>query len=240
MSGGSSAEHINKLENGILQRETTAGGHTVNNSQPELPVYHRKLANPTPLGLLAFGTGIFFISCVGVNARGITTSNMIISIMIFYGGCCQFLVGIMEFVAGNTFGATVFSSYAALHLSYGCIYLPGSGIIASYTDSATGQLTPEFNQALGLYYMSWFILTFFFTIGACRSSWVVVGILAVFAIELLIHSAGLLANNTEVVKGAQFLGFIVMLLCYWGALSGLYGDGATPFNIPTFNLHKQE
>ena len=90
MSGGSSSEHITKLEDGVLHRETTVGGHTVHNSRPELPVYHRKLANPTPLGLLAFGTGIFFISCVGVNARGITTSNMIISIMIFYGGCCQF------------------------------------------------------------------------------------------------------------------------------------------------------
>ncbi len=31
-----------------------------------------------------------FISCIGVGARGITISNMLIAVMIFYGGICQF------------------------------------------------------------------------------------------------------------------------------------------------------
>ena len=84
--------------------------------------------------------------------------------------------------------------------------------MAAYTAS-NGKLLPEFNQALGLWYIAWFILTFFFTIGACRSTWVVVGILAVFDVELLIHAAGLFAENDQVVKGSNFLGFIVALLC---------------------------
>jgi uncharacterized protein len=111
-----------------LQRQTTAGGHIADSSQPILPVFHRKLANPTPLGLLSFATGIFFISCIGVHARGVTIGNMLIAVMIFYGGTCQFsksetwktccalalaesaadewaVVGLMEFVAGNTVGS---------------------------------------------------------------------------------------------------------------------------------------
>jgi uncharacterized protein len=79
-----------QLQMEYLQRQTTAGGHIVDTSQPILPVFHRKLANPTPLGLLSFATGIFFISCIGVHARGITIGNMLIAVMIFYGGTCQF------------------------------------------------------------------------------------------------------------------------------------------------------
>lgn len=82
---GGSVEHSNQL-----QRQLTAGGHIADNSQPILPIFHRKLANPTPLGLLSFATGIFFISCIGVKARGVTISNMLIAVMIFYGGVCQF------------------------------------------------------------------------------------------------------------------------------------------------------
>lgn len=31
------------------------------------------------------------------------------------------------------------------------IYLPGSGIVAAYTDPSMGKLNAEFDQALGLY-----------------------------------------------------------------------------------------
>jgi succinate-acetate transporter protein len=41
-----------------LERLTTAGGHINDRSQPALPVVHRQFANPTPLGLLSFATGI--------------------------------------------------------------------------------------------------------------------------------------------------------------------------------------
>ena len=40
-----------------LERARTAGGHIEDRSQPALPVIHRRLANPAPLGLLSFATG---------------------------------------------------------------------------------------------------------------------------------------------------------------------------------------
>lgn len=42
-----------------LERLRTAGGHLEDRSQPGLPVVHRKLANPSPLGLISFATGTF-------------------------------------------------------------------------------------------------------------------------------------------------------------------------------------
>ncbi|CEI70853.1 unnamed protein product [Fusarium venenatum] len=41
-----------------LRPATTAGGHIEDRGQPALPVVHRRFANPSPLGLLSFATGI--------------------------------------------------------------------------------------------------------------------------------------------------------------------------------------
>ena len=165
----------------------------------------------------------------------------------------------MEFISGNTFGATVFSSYGAFNISYAMIYLPGSGIIAAYTDTATGKLLPEFDQALGLYYTAWFVVTFVFILGAVRASVIVVGILSFFDLECLLLAAGLMSGNTHVLKAANCVGFLVSFLCCksclrdhletatnmgrpldWGGASGLYAGDATPWNIPTFPLHKED
>jgi uncharacterized protein len=107
----------------------------------------------------------------------------------------------------------VFCSYGAFNVSYAMIYLPGSGIVAAYTDPSTGTLNSEFDQALGLYYTAWFIVTFVFLLGAVRSSWVVVGILSLFDVECLLLAAGLMSGNTHVLKAANSIGFVISFLC---------------------------
>jgi hypothetical protein len=64
--------------------------------------HHPKVANPAPLGLLAFATSIFMISLINVKPRGIETSNIVIANMMFFGGAAQFLAGIMDFIHCNT------------------------------------------------------------------------------------------------------------------------------------------
>ncbi|KAJ4331447.1 hypothetical protein N0V87_009135 [Didymella glomerata] len=192
-----------------LERLRTDGGHVASTNQPSLPIVHRRLANPAPLGLLSFATGIFLISILGVNARGITTPNVLVGVLMFFGGVCQFISGIMEFVAGNTFGATVFPSYAAFNFSYAMIFIPGTGIIASYTDTASGQLRPEFGQALAMFCWAWFILTVIFTVAAMRSSWVLFLTLFFLDVELLLLAAGYMANSSATLVAANSVGFIV-------------------------------
>jgi succinate-acetate transporter protein len=118
-------DHAGKLEsNGDrgntaqLERLQTAGGHIDDRTQPSLPVVHRSFANPAPLGLLSFATGnftsyqfvvfaltfegFFLISIYGVQMRGVATPNVLVGVLIFFGGVCQFLSGIVEFISGNT------------------------------------------------------------------------------------------------------------------------------------------
>lgn len=114
MSSTECFDHADKIEmNGdgqYLERLRTKGGHPDDRDQPALPVVHRSFANPAPLGLLSFATGIFLISILGVHARGIQTPNILVGVLMFFGGICQFISGIMEFVAGNT--VRIFSNKA--------------------------------------------------------------------------------------------------------------------------------
>jgi succinate-acetate transporter protein len=55
-------------------------------------------------------SGMFLISIFGVQVRGVATPNLLIGVLIFFGGICQFISGIMEFVSGNTVCKLWFSS----------------------------------------------------------------------------------------------------------------------------------
>lgn len=166
------------------------------------------------------GKDIFLISSFGVQARGVQTPNLMISVLIFFGGISQYIVGIMEFVSGNTFGATVFCSYAAFNLSYGMIYLPGTGIIAAYTDPDTGLLSADFQQSLALYLWAWFILTVLFTVGAMRSSWILLLTLASLDVCLLLLAVGnMLGNDTTITTGFA-IGYVTAALSCKSKLAG--------------------
>ncbi|KAK5170672.1 uncharacterized protein LTR77_005262 [Saxophila tyrrhenica] len=237
-------DHASKVEQNAgayqLEQVRTAGGHVADRGQPAMPVVHRNFANPAPLGLLSFATGIFLISILGVHARGIQTPNILVGVIMFFGGICQFIAGIMEFIAGNSFGATVFPSYAAFNFSYAMIFIPGTGIMAAYTDPNTGELTPDFNNALGMFAWAWFILTVIFTIAAMRSSWILFLTLFFLDIELLLLAVGYMLSSSSILIAGNSVGFLVALCSYWAGCAGLYSGGLTPFEIPTFAMHKAD
>jgi succinate-acetate transporter protein len=129
----------------------------------------------------------------------------------------------MEFVSGNTFGATVFPSYGAFNLSYALIYLPGSGILAAYTDTTTGELNAMFPQALAMYLWAWFILTVIFTVAAMRSSWVLFMDLFVLDIVLLLLACGYMLDMQSLLTAGNSLGFVVAALsCKFTFIGRLY------------------
>jgi succinate-acetate transporter protein len=52
-----------------LERLRTVGGHVDDRTQPSLPVVHRSLANPSPLGLLSFATGMILHDIISENSN---------------------------------------------------------------------------------------------------------------------------------------------------------------------------
>lgn len=92
------------------------------------------------------------------------------------------------------------------------IYLPGTGILAAYTDASTGLPNSQFGNALGMYCWAWFIVTVVFTIAAMRSSWILFADLAILSIELLLLACGYMTGSESVLTAANSLGFVVAFL----------------------------
>ena len=67
------------------------------------------LANPAPLGLMAFGMTTVLLNLHNSGLYPLDT--IILAMGLFYGGVAQVIASIMEFRKGNTFGTTAFGSF---------------------------------------------------------------------------------------------------------------------------------
>ncbi|KAI4603820.1 hypothetical protein KJ359_003640 [Pestalotiopsis sp. 9143b] len=234
-----------------MSRPTTAGEVDIESQQQKhVPAItsstlataeprHRQLADPSPLGLLAFAQALFLVALFGVDPAGVTTPNILIASLIAYGGLGQTIAGIFAFIHGNTFGATVFCTYAGFQLSYALIYLPGSGIIAAYTDATTGLPTADFLAAIAMFIWAWFIVTMIFTVAAVRSNLIMLLVLVFTDLTLMFlaiyYQTGIAACGTA---GSAF-GFVTAFLAYWAGAQALWAT-TTPINLPMIPLNKQQ
>src|SRR5437588_3682686 len=72
------------------------------------------IANPAALGLGGFALTTFVLS---THNAGLAPDLTWVGLAFFYGGLAQFVAGMWEFRANNTFGATAFSTYGAFWLA---------------------------------------------------------------------------------------------------------------------------
>jgi len=185
-----------------------------------------KIGNPGALGLFSFASTTFILSLYNVNARGINTPNVVVGMACFSGGLAQFLAGMWEFPRGNTFGATAFTSYGAFWMSYATILIPGSGVISAYTS------TSEFSQAVGIYLITWFILTFMFLIGSLRRN---VGLISLFfclCVTFLLLAVGAWSGTLAVIKAGGAFGIVTAWVAFYCGLSDLLVKEESWFTLP--------
>ncbi|KAJ8082733.1 hypothetical protein PM082_008589 [Marasmius tenuissimus] len=174
------------------------------------------IANPAPLGLFSFASTTLILSLYNTTVRGIHTPNIVIGMALFCGGLAQFLAGMWEFPKGNTFGATAFTSYGAFWLSYATIFIPGSGIAAAYADKSG-----EKASAVGIWLMTWMVVTFLFFIVALRKSISFIALFGFLTITFLCLGVGDLAPSPASTKAGGVLGIITALIAYYIGLSEL-------------------
>jgi uncharacterized protein len=105
------------------------------------------IANPAPLGLMAFGMTTVLLNLHNAGIFGLST--MILAMGVFYGGLAQVIAGVMEFRKNNTFGATAFCSFGFFWLSLVAliVFPKWTGVDAA---STTG---------MGWYLISWGVFT---------------------------------------------------------------------------------
>lgn len=138
------------------------------------------------------------------------------------------------------------------------IYISGTGILASYTDSSTGQFNEQFPRALAMCVSASFILIVILTIAAMRSSCVLFLDLFFLDIDLLLLACGYMLNNIALLEAGNRFSFVVAFLSCkhpqlsyirvsanpsssdWAGCAGLWAGSITPINLPTFAMYKEK
>ena len=134
--------------------------HTSDNSLGENNM-SEKLANPAPLGLLAFGMTTILLNLH--NAGLFPIDTMILAMGIAYGGLAQVIVGIMEFKKGNTFGTVAFTSYGLFWWSLVLL------LILPNITTITGLNVPT-ETAMASYFLIWGLFTFVMFFGTLKTN----------------------------------------------------------------------
>jgi succinate-acetate transporter protein len=214
----------------MLQHSITA------DTQRAFPVYHRKLGNPTPLGLFSFASTTLILSLYNAGARDINVPNVVVSMTMGVGGLCQLLAGMWEFATGNTFGATAFSLYGGFWFSFGLIYWPSSGILDAYSGDAASQLP----SALGIYLTTWTIITFLMFMATFRSSVALISTFLFLTLTFMLLAIGEFTGSLGTHKAGGVLGCITAFLALYTGSAGLYSPDASYFVLPVGGLAKSD
>ncbi|KAG1737991.1 GPR1/FUN34/yaaH family-domain-containing protein [Suillus lakei] len=196
---------------------------------PQMQPYQRTFGNPAPLGMLAYGTVFLCSSILTLASKSVGgQANLVLVFAAFYGGISQTLVGMWEMFLGNTFSATVFTTYGGFNFSYAALYLPSLGIAAAYTvDGVVGQ---EFYNIIGIYLAIWDLITFLFLLGAIRTTAPIVATLGFTVCALTCLSANAFTGNPHLATAGGALGIIASFGAYYGALS-LFWTQQTTFSF---------
>ncbi|KAE9402289.1 hypothetical protein BT96DRAFT_991266 [Gymnopus androsaceus JB14] len=180
-----------------------------------------------PLGTFAFSATLFIFSLYIATARGINTSNLVIGMALFVGGLVTLLAGMWEF--------PLFTLYGAFWLSYAVIFIPASGILAAYGASSSGNgAGTEFVNALGIYWMTWFAITFLIFIASFRTHLGSVASLHSCGCSISSWVSTSFTGNRGVLHAAAAWGIITSIIGWYVALTELLSaeHGSNGFGLP--------
>jgi succinate-acetate transporter protein len=184
------------------------------NLNPGLIPYPKVNFNPAPLGLSAFAFTTFLLSLFNCRAMGITTPNVVVGAACMYGGAVQFLAGMWEFGAGNTFGFIALTSYGAFWMSFGAIYVPSFGIAQAYQDPR------DLSNAVGFYLIGWAIFTFLLVLVTMKSTLAFFSLFFFLCLTYIFLAVGSFLNNYAFDRVGGILGVITAILGWYNALAG--------------------
>jgi len=135
----------------------------------------KTLANPTPIGILAFVVCLTPLAMDLMGWRGAGGGGAAqVASFYFIGGLLSLIAGIFEFILGNTFPFVVFTSYAGYWFSIGGTLTPAFNAVAAYSADGTnhkeGEISVGFNASFGFYILTWGFVTFIFLICSLRTN----------------------------------------------------------------------
>jgi uncharacterized protein len=177
------------------------------------------MANPAPLGLSAFALTTLILSAW--NAQIFSDVAILIGPALFYGGLVQLLAGMWEFRAGNTFGATAFSSYGGFWLAFGAILL----FHIQFSDTS-----------LGFFRLGWTIFTGIMLLGTLRANLALLGVFLFLFLTFLALTIGAFGGGSTFNIIGGWLGIITAIIAWYTAAAGILTSVKSSFLLPTWPL----
>lgn len=194
-------------------------------TQPSTPSWSASIADPAPLGLAAFAMTTFVLMCVRADLIPATLEGTVFGLAFFYGGLGQLLAGMWEFVRGNTFGATAFSSYGAFWLSFWYLDTHAAFLVAAKGDAHKG---------VGTYLLAWTIFTAFMTIGTLRLNGALIAVFSTLTVTFLLLALAEYFESTGLTKIGGYVGLLTALLAWYTAAAGVLNTADRPPVLPVF------
>jgi succinate-acetate transporter protein len=188
-----------------------------------------KLANPAPLGLLAFGLTTVLLNLFNAGLYGSDGLTMILAMGIAYGGLAQIIAGAMEFRKGNTFGTVAFSSYGFFWWSLvGLLLLPHTGL---------GFVAPGSN-AMAAYFFMWGLFTFVMFFGTLKANRAIQFVFMSLAILFFLLTAHELTGNATLGTITGYEGVICGLSAVYLGLAEVLNEAHGKAFLPIGPMSK--
>ncbi len=194
----------------------------------------RPVANPGPLGLMGFGVTTLVLSLANANVFGSQlTLFTALPLALAFGGTAQLLAGMWEFHAGNTFGATAFTSYGAFWLSF--YFLVTQGYLDPKSANFVGTV------GLATYLLGWTIFTGVVTLGALRVNGATASLFVLLFLTFLGLTVGAYmgTSGTSISNIAGFIGILTAINAFYNAAAGILKDLAGKDVLPVFPIGKK-
>ena len=182
----------------------------------------KKVANPAPLGLLAFGMTTVLLNLHNAGAYPLDT--MVLAMGIAYGGLAQVIVGALEYKNGNTFGTVAFTSYGLFWWTL---------ILLLLLPGLTGFAGPT-PESMAAYFVIWGIFTlalFFGTLNVNRALQLVFSSLVVLFFLLAV---GEFAKDVTLTRVTGFEGIICGLSAVYLGVAEVLNEAHKKVVLPVF------
>ncbi len=167
------------------------------------------IADPAPLGLAGFALTTFVLSMFNAGLVDKAGLPIVLGLALAYGGGAQLLAGMWEFLRGNTFGATAFSSYGAFWISYW----------AFVTFFASKVPAANVGSAVGLYLIAWGIFTTYMWIASFRTTAAVNLVFLLLAVTFFLLGIGDATGTSGVSKLGGWVGLATALAAWYASFA---------------------
>lgn len=192
----------------VLDQPTThTPERTIPGTAPARPV----IADPGPLGLGAFALTTFVLSLANSGLVS-GAAAAVLGLAFFYGGIAQVAAGMWEFVKGNTFGATAFTSYGAFWLSFWWL------VTHPEIEAAAGA------AGVGSFLLAWTIFTAYMTVAAIKTNGVILSVFVALTITFVALTVGAFTDNAAIHQLGGWLGLVTAALAWYGSFAVVLND----------------